>query len=40
VELKHLEPKPDADRIHLAALRNGISEARAGLQATVTEVEA
>src|ERR1019366_7815195 len=40
VELKRLEPKPDADGAQLAALRNGIAEARAGLQATRTEVEA
>ena len=39
VELKRLGYKPDADADSLAALRNGIAEARAGLQATMTEVE-
>ena len=40
VELKHLGLKPDADPVSLAALRTGIAEARAGLEATHTEVEA
>ena len=33
-------PKPDADGAQLAALRTGIAEARAGLLATHSEVEA
>ena len=40
VEFKRLTHKPDADGATLAALRNGIAEARAGLQATLFEVEA
>jgi len=40
VELKRLGLKPDADAGNLAALRNGIAEARAGLQVTHGEVEA
>jgi len=40
VDLKRLEPKPDVDGAQLVALRNGIAEARAGLQATHAEVEA
>ncbi len=40
VELNRLGPKPDAYGGQLAALRHGIAEARAGLQATLTEVEA
>jgi len=40
VELNRLQPKPDADGRQLASLRTGIAEARAGLQATLTEVEA
>jgi radical SAM superfamily enzyme YgiQ (UPF0313 family) len=39
VELNRLGIKPDADADSLSALRNGIAEARAGLQATMTEVE-
>jgi hypothetical protein len=40
VELKRLGLKPDADRASLTELQSGIAEARAGLQATLTEVEA
>lgn len=40
VELKRLASKPESDNCALATLRNGISEARAGLQATFSEVEA
>jgi anaerobic magnesium-protoporphyrin IX monomethyl ester cyclase len=40
VELKRLEHKPDADDATLAALCRGIAEARAGLQATLSEAEA
>jgi len=40
VELKRLGDKADADESSVAALRDGISEARAGLQATIAEVEA
>jgi len=40
VELKHLGQKPEVDEASVVALRNGISEARAGLQATIAEVEA
>jgi anaerobic magnesium-protoporphyrin IX monomethyl ester cyclase len=40
VELKHLGLKPDADAASLAALRSGIADARAGLEATHAEVEA
>ncbi len=39
VELKRLGHKPDADAASLAALQTGIAEARAGLQATISEVE-
>ena len=40
VELRRLGQKPDADDTSLAELRRGIVEARAGLQATISEVEA
>lgn len=40
VEFKRLTHKPDADDATLAALRSGIAEARAGLQATLSEAEA
>jgi anaerobic magnesium-protoporphyrin IX monomethyl ester cyclase len=40
VELTRLGQKPDADDASLAQLRSGIAEARAGLQATIAEVEA
>jgi anaerobic magnesium-protoporphyrin IX monomethyl ester cyclase len=40
VELKRLGLKADADGASLAALRSGIAEARAGLQATHGEAEA
>ncbi len=40
VELKHLGQKTEVDEASVAALRDGISEARAGLQATIAEVEA
>jgi anaerobic magnesium-protoporphyrin IX monomethyl ester cyclase len=40
VELRRLGQKPDANDSSLAALRSGIAEARAGLQATISEVEA
>ena len=40
VELKRLGDKPDADQASVAALRNGIFEARAGLHAAIAEVEA
>jgi len=40
VELQHLGLRPDADPASLAALRSGIAEARAGLEATHAEVEA
>lgn len=40
VELKRLRDKPDSDDGSVAALRDGISEARAGLRATSAEVEA
>jgi radical SAM superfamily enzyme YgiQ (UPF0313 family) len=40
VELHRLGHNPVSDDVALAALRNGIAEARAGLQATMTEVEA
>jgi len=40
VELKRLGHKPDADDAALRALRAGIAEARAGLEATFGEVEA
>ena len=39
VELKRLGTKPDADNATLAAIRLGITEARAGLDATFSEVE-
>jgi len=39
VELERLDHKPDADLAVIAALRSGIAEARAGLQATIAEVE-
>jgi anaerobic magnesium-protoporphyrin IX monomethyl ester cyclase len=40
VELSRAGHKPDADSTSLATLRNGIAEARSGLQATFSEVEA
>lgn len=40
VELERLAHKSDADASAVAALRGGIAEARAGLQATASEVEA
>jgi anaerobic magnesium-protoporphyrin IX monomethyl ester cyclase len=40
VELKRLGQKPDTDAATIAALQSGIADARSGLQATVTEVEA
>jgi anaerobic magnesium-protoporphyrin IX monomethyl ester cyclase len=40
VELRRLGQKSDVNDPSLAALRNGIAEARAGLQATISEVEA
>ena len=40
VELERLAHKPDTDAAAVAALRDGIADARAGLQATLTEVEA
>lgn len=40
VELNRLELKPNTDGAALAALRSGIAEARAGLQTTLSEVEA
>jgi radical SAM superfamily enzyme YgiQ (UPF0313 family) len=40
VELKRLGNKADADEASVAALRDGIFEARAGLHATIAEVEA
>jgi anaerobic magnesium-protoporphyrin IX monomethyl ester cyclase len=39
VELTRLHHKPDVDAAAIAALRDGIAEARAGLQATHAEVE-
>jgi anaerobic magnesium-protoporphyrin IX monomethyl ester cyclase len=39
VELRRLGQKPDANNASMAELRNGIAEARAGLQATISEVE-
>ena len=39
VELRRLAQKPDANEVSLAELRSGIAEARAGLQATISEVE-
>jgi radical SAM superfamily enzyme YgiQ (UPF0313 family) len=40
VELERLAHKPDTDAAAVAALRDGIADARAGLQATSAEVEA
>ena len=40
VELKRSDYKADSDPTRIAALRSGIVEARAGLQATIAEVEA
>jgi radical SAM superfamily enzyme YgiQ (UPF0313 family) len=40
VELKRLAHKPDTDDAAIATLRNGIAEARSGMQATFAEVEA
>jgi anaerobic magnesium-protoporphyrin IX monomethyl ester cyclase len=40
VELHRLRGKPDSDDGALAALRSAVAEARAGLQATISEVEA
>jgi radical SAM superfamily enzyme YgiQ (UPF0313 family) len=40
VELSRLGVKPDSDVVALQALQAGIADARAGLQATATEVEA
>ena len=40
VELKRIGLKPDTEDATLRALRTGIAEARAGLLATVEEVEA
>jgi radical SAM superfamily enzyme YgiQ (UPF0313 family) len=40
VELNRAGYKPDPDAAAMAALRNGIAEARAGLQASFSEVEA
>jgi radical SAM superfamily enzyme YgiQ (UPF0313 family) len=40
VELKRLGHKPDTNAATIAALRSGIADARAGLQATMAEVEA
>jgi anaerobic magnesium-protoporphyrin IX monomethyl ester cyclase len=40
VELERLAHRPDTDSAVVAALRNGIADARAGLQATIAEVEA
>lgn len=40
VELNRLGTKPDADGGSIAALQNGIAEARAGMQASFSEVEA
>ena len=39
VELRRLGQKPDANNASMAELRSGIAEARAGLQATISEVE-
>jgi radical SAM superfamily enzyme YgiQ (UPF0313 family) len=39
VELRRLGQKPEANDASLAELRSGIAEARAGLQATIFEVE-
>ena len=39
VELRRLGQKPDANNASMMELRNGIAEARAGLQATISEVE-
>lgn len=40
VELKHLQQKPGIDAAAIAALQNGIADARSGLMATAAEVEA
>jgi radical SAM superfamily enzyme YgiQ (UPF0313 family) len=40
VDLKRLAHKADTDATTIAALRSGIADARAGLQATIAEVEA
>ncbi len=40
VELNRLGTKPDADSGSITALQNGIAEARAGMQASFSEVEA
>jgi anaerobic magnesium-protoporphyrin IX monomethyl ester cyclase len=40
VDLKRLADKADTDAAAIAALRSGIADARAGLQATIAEVEA
>jgi anaerobic magnesium-protoporphyrin IX monomethyl ester cyclase len=40
VDLKRLAHKVDTDAATIAALRSGIADARAGLQATIAEVEA
>ena len=40
VEFHRMGSKPDTDAATLAMLQNGIAEARAGLQATIAEVEA
>jgi predicted transcriptional regulator len=40
VDLKRLANKVDTDAATIAALRSGIADARAGLQATIAEVEA
>jgi anaerobic magnesium-protoporphyrin IX monomethyl ester cyclase len=39
VELRRLGQKPDANNTSMAELRSGIAEARAGLRATISEVE-
>jgi hypothetical protein len=39
VELSRLRQKTDANDASLAQLQGGIAEARAGLQATISEVE-
>jgi len=39
VELSRLRQKADANDVSLAELQGGIAEARAGLQATISEVE-
>ena len=40
VELHRLKLKPDANQTSLITLRDGIAEARAGLESTRSEVEA